>query len=183
MMRALLMVAALAAAGGFERSDIAVSTARVPGSPFAEFRFVLDGTGDLETLCARAFGTSGIDPGEPVTLRVVLRESTDERVSYEQISPPVVSRRDYVVRRTRSHPAPGSCRIDFVSVDGEPPRRGLVRLRRLAGSFVFEQQPGGRVRIDHRIHLDPGGSVPSWMVEPSIRSMGVETVTRVLGNR
>ena len=123
MVSALLVL--LGTGGGFkpcgERDGVAIASRPVPGSGFKELRFTLETRGDVEALCSAAFGTAKIEPGEPhVNLRQVLEESADARVTYEQIAPPVISPRDYVLSRTRSRPASGGCRVDFVSIDDAP---------------------------------------------------------------
>ncbi len=186
-MQTHLMVSALLVllgAGGFKpcgvHDGVAIASRRVPGSSFKELRFTLEIRGDVETLCSAAFGTAQIEPGEPhVTVRQVLEESAHARVTYEQIAPPVISPRDYVLSRTRTHPASGGCRVDFVSVDDAPVRPGLMRLKHLAGSFVFEAIDDGRVRLEHRIHMDPGGALAPFMVEPSRKKLGAQWVRRL----
>ncbi len=183
MVSALLVL--LAAGDGFEtcgeRDGIAIASRPVPGSGFLEFRFTLEAAGDVESMCSAAFGSGKIEPGEPhVNLRQVLSESLDTRTTYEQIAPPLISPRDFVLSLTRSHPASGGCRVDFVTVDEVPQRPGLVRLKRLAGSFTFQALEGGRVRLVHRIHMDPGGALAPFVVEPSRQKLGAEWVRRLV---
>lgn len=165
-----------------ERDGIAIASRHVPGSDFLELRFVVETTGDVERMCSAAFGSGALDPAEPhVSLREVIRESLDVRVTYEQIRPPMISPRDYVISRTRSHPTAGTCRVDFVSSDDAPVRPGMLRLRKLAGSFEFKPLPDGRVRLEHRIHMDPGGALRPFVVEPSRQKLGAEWIRRLLG--
>jgi hypothetical protein len=184
--RVLTLLALLMAAGdGFEGcgevSGVSVASRPVVGSAFSELRFTLDVPGDAQAMCARAFGTGQIEPGEPhVRLRQVLRELADVRITYEQLSPPVVDPRDYVLERTRTVLPKGSCRVDFKNADA-PLKEGYVRLRRLAGSYVFEPLPNGLVHVEHRIHLDLGGSLSPMLVEPSRRTMGAQWLKRLLG--
>ena len=180
----MTLLVVMAAGGGFkpcgERDGVTIASRPVAGSGFVELLFTLETRGDLETMCSAAFGTAKIEPGEPhVNHRQVLEESADTRVTYEQIAPPVISPRDYVLSRTRTHPASGGCRVDFVSIDDAPLRPGLLRLKRLAGSFVFEALGGGRVRVEHRIHMDPGGALAPFVVEPSRERLGAEWVRRI----
>lgn len=182
MMTVLLLL--LAAGEDFEtcgeRDGIAIASRKVPGSGFVEYRFTLETRGDVEAMCSAAFGNGKLEPGEPhVNLREVIKESTDARVTYEQIAPPMISPRDYVVSRTRTHPAPGTCRVDFVSADDAPVRPGLVRLKHLQGSFLFQALGGGRVRLEHRIHMDPGGALAPFVVEPSRERLGAEWLRRL----
>lgn len=181
----LVMLFALAAGDGFEtcgeRDGIEIASRPVPGSGFVELRFTVETQGDVETMCRAAFGSGKVEPGEPhVNLRQVITESKDARITYEQITPPMISPRDYVLTSTRSHPAPGACRVDFVSSDDAPLRPGLVRLKHLAGSFLFQSLGGGRVRLEHRIHMDPGGTLAPFVVEPSRERLGAEWVRRLV---
>lgn len=152
---------------------IEVSARPVAGSGFVELRFteVVDGT--LEALCRVAFGSARAEPGEPhLVSRELVSESEDERTTYERIAPPMVSKRDFVVRRWRTRPDASTCRVDFVSVQA-PERAGWVRLKRLAGSFVFTRQADGQVRVEHRVHMDPGGMLAPFVVEPTREKMGL----------
>ena len=129
MVSALLLL--LAAGEAFEtcgeRDGIAISSRPVAGSGFVELRFTVETRGDVETMCRAAFGTGKVEPGEPhVNLRQVIKQSTDARITYEQIAPPMISPRDYVL--TSSYPATGACRVDFVSTDDAPLRPGSGRV-------------------------------------------------------
>jgi hypothetical protein len=182
------LVVLLAASDGFkpcgQHEGVAIASRRVAGSPFVELRFTLEAEGDLDAMCGAAFGSGKIEPNEQnVKLRQVLEESEDARVSYEQIAPPMVSRRDFVMSLTRSHPQPGACRVEFTSVDSAPKRPGLIRLKHISGSFVFRPLAGGRVGVEHRIHMEPGGALAPFMVEPSRQRLGAELVRRIARSR
>ncbi len=162
---------------------VEIASREVPGSSFVELRFRLDVDGDLEAMCAAAWGTRTLDPKEPyLVARQVVRERPNERVVYDQISPPVVSKRDYVVRRTITHLAGGACRVDFelASDLGPPSPPGWVRLKRLTGVVEFSPTREGRVHVEHRIHTDPGGDLPAWIVESSRRDQGVAWLRKVV---
>lgn len=160
---------------------VEVSWRSVPGSGFAELRFVGDASGDVEALCAKAFGTGKFDPDEPhLVSRTLITDLGDERVTWDEIAPPMVSRRDYVMRSVRSH-SPGKCRIDFDAFDdpAHPPREGVVRLSALRGSFSFEVV-GARVRVEHRVHMDPGGLLAPFVVERARERMSLAWMKRLL---
>ncbi len=185
MLTVLLLV--LAAGDGFEgcgeEGGVAIASRKVAGSGYLEYRFSVDADGDVERLCRLAYGSGAVRPGEPhVRLRQVLQELADERLTYEQIAPPVVSARDVVVRTSRAS-SPGSCRVEFRSTDDAPLREGYVRMRRLSGSYLFEERPGGRVHVEHRIHVDLGGSLSPFLVEGSRRTVGVDWLLRLIGLR
>ncbi len=184
-MGTLLLALVLLAADDFELVEevdgIAVSTREVRGSGIPEVRFVTTVSGDFESLCARAFGTGKIEPGDNhVVARKVLSESADERVTHDELDPPVVSRRDYVVRRTRTRPSPSVCRIDFASLDDAPETEGIVRLKQLRGSTVIEKASGGKLRVEYRVHTDPGGALPSWLVKSQSRKASLDWFRELL---
>lgn len=185
---ATLVLLALLGQGAFHvkgvEDGVEIAWREVPGSGFCELRFVATTAGgDAEALCAKAFGTGKPIPGEPFLVsRTVLEERADERLSWDVIAPPMVSRRDYVVRSVRTR-AGGTCRVDFASVAdaGRPPPEGVVRLKALRGSFSFEALPGGKVRVEHRVHLDPGGWLTPVVVEASRERMSLAWMKRLLG--
>lgn len=184
MMGALLL--ALLASNAFtkvsDEGGVLLESREVPGSAWLEYRASATAPGNVEALCARAYGTSGIDAGEPhLVSRRVLFEAPDERVTWDRISPPMVSGRDYVVRRTRTRGADGSCRVEFHADPSLAPPEvsGWVRITVLRGSFVFEPLPGGLVRITHQVHMDPGGLITPVLAESTRRRMAVAWVRRL----
>lgn len=188
-MTPLLLAVLLGAAEAKDFSDrgvfdgVAVSGRPVPGSAFHELRFVAVANGGVESLCHEVFRVTRPQPGEFVVSRQVVRKAPDELLTYERVAPPLVSPRDYLLRRWRTRPTAGVCRIDFTSVDDAPEREGSVRLKRLFGSFIFQLQPDGKVRIEHRVHMDPGGYLTPALVEPTQQQMGVAWMRRLLQAR
>ncbi|MBE2251349.1 MAG: hypothetical protein IAE78_17545 [Myxococcus sp.] len=167
---------------GVERG-VEISWRAVPGSGFCELRFVAEADAGVEALCARAFGDGRDSADEPYLVsRTLVSDSADERVTWDRIAPPMVSQRDYVVRRVRNRGA-GVCRVDFEAFDdpGRPPPSDVVRLKALKGSFVFERQPSGVVRVEHRVHMDPGGWLSPVVVEGTRERMSLAWMKRVLG--
>lgn len=179
-----MLLAVIAAGAEFvERgafNGVTVSQRAVPGSAFLELRFVATARSPLEALCQRAFDPRDAANDPYLVSREVLHEDEDDRTTYERIAPPLVSRRDFVLHSWRKRSAQ-RCQIGFASIDDAPERDGWVRLERLAGSFAFEQQPDGTVRVEHRIHMDPGGLLTPLLVESSRLEMGLAFMRRLLG--
>lgn len=186
MVRLLLSLSVVAAGDGFtrvgENDGVLIESRPVTGSAFAELRLTRKVQGSVEALCTWAFEPSReSDRDAHIQSRRVLSESEDERITYEQIAPPMVSQRDYVLRSRRTRPAAGACRIDFeVANEHAPPlRSGWVRIERMRGSFAFELQPDGQVKVTHVIHMDPGGQIAAWMAEGTRRDMSVAWMRRL----
>ena len=80
----------------------------------------------------------------------LLRETANERWTYEQISVPVVSDRDYVVHVKLEVPAStGQCAVSFVSEDDptRPPPPGFVRIPAIRGHWDVFPLEGGKVSV------------------------------------
>ncbi len=156
----------------------------VGGSGFVELRFVATSTRPIDTLCGEAFGVLPVAREPHLVSRVVLSEAPNERVTWDVIAPPMVSRRDYVVRKVRVQTAT-SCEIGFEAVDDRlhRPEGDVVRLRSLRGFFRFEALTEGQVRVVHQVHMDPGGWLTPLVVEQTRQRMGLEWVKRLVAGR
>lgn len=55
--------------------------------------------------------------------------------------------------------------IDGPAVTGFIPiKKGVVRIDNSVGKWVITALEGDRAQVEYTIHLDPGGSLPSWLV-------------------
>jgi hypothetical protein len=109
-----------------------------------------------------------------------LRATPGERVTWELIAPPMVSKRDMVVR-TQRQDTPRGCRVDFEAIEGPAHAdEDAVRVAALRGSFVVTPGVGGKLHVEHRIHFDPGGLLSPFVVEPGRRSVGVAWLRRLV---
>jgi hypothetical protein len=153
------------------------------GSRFAELRATVTVALPAEALCAGAFGTSRLDQREPnLKSRQLLSESVDERVTFDHISAPVVSDRDYVVRTRRAHADDGTCRVTTETVNGlaPPPRAGVVRVEQLDCRWDFVPLADGRTHVTYVVWTDPNTPLPAFLVEPSRQRLAVQWVNLVL---
>jgi hypothetical protein len=154
-----------------------------PGSAFVELKAVLSTAKTPRALCEAAFGTGAFDPSEPdLKSRTVLSETEHERVTYEQITPPLVSARDYVVRTKRIPLPDGSCRMTFeAAADVEKPSPpGWLRVKMLSGYWLFQPIDGGHTRLTYVVHSDPGGAIPPFLAEGSRRTLAARWAKRVV---
>ncbi len=181
---ALLLI--LAADGDYSKVDeiegVTIETRSVPSSSFVELRFTTTTTKSPNSLCDEAFGTGDFDPDEPnLKSRRILFQSENERVTYDQITPPVVSNRDYAVRATRLREG-AKCRMTFEAANDVAPKLvdGWVRVLKLKGSWVFEPIDDQHTKLTYIVFSDPGGAVPAFMAEGSRRKLGVTWVKRVI---
>ncbi|MEW5740209.1 MAG: hypothetical protein AB1938_14855 [Myxococcota bacterium] len=185
-MTALLLLALLAA-NDFtrveEKDGVLLEAREVPGSSFVEYRVTAVTTGDASELCTKAWGTGEMDRDEPhLAARTLLSEKSDERLTWDRIEAPLISPRDIIVRRTRTWLGGGGCRVEFHAdpTAGPPVKSGTVRIVVLNGSFTFTPLGGGKVRVEHRVHTEPGGLIAPFVVEPARREAAVAWVKRLV---
>jgi ribosome-associated toxin RatA of RatAB toxin-antitoxin module len=62
-----------------------------------------------------------------------------------------------------------------------PIQPGRVRVQRANGSWQLEPAANGSTRVAFTMHLEPGGGVPSWMVNARILSTPFEAITNLRG--
>lgn len=185
MMFHTLMLLLAAEPAAFEKvtviDGVTIEQRPVSDSKFVELRFTTVSDKTPESLCAAAFGDGKFDPQEPdLKARKLISESADERLTYDQITPPLVSNRDYVVkvRRTREG---ASCRMTFeaASHPDYPPLDGWVRITKLRGSWLFEPKGDGKTAFTYVVFSDPGGAIPPFIAEGSRRTLGVKWVKMI----
>jgi hypothetical protein len=177
----------LAAGGDYskveETDGVLIESRPVTGSNIVELRLTTSTTRTVTSLCDAAFGEGKFDPEEPdLKSRKILTESENERVTYDQISPPVVANRDYAVRAKRIRTSDDLCVMTFEAANELAPPRpdGWVRIMKLKGEWRFERADG-RTKITYVIFSDPAGSIPAFMVEGSRRKIALRWIKMLLG--
>ena len=167
-----------------EVDGVVIESRPVAGASVVELRLTTSTTKSVSSLCDAAFGDGKFDPEEPdLKSRKIISESEDERVTYDQISPPVVANRDYAVRAKRIRTDDGACRMTFEAANEVAPSKpeGWVRITRLRGEWKFERGDDGKTRVSYLIFSDPAGSIPAFMVEGSRRKFALRWMKMILG--
>jgi hypothetical protein len=159
-----------------------LSARPVPGSPFKEYRVQGLAPYAPGPLCAFIFdwGTrEGDGPG--ITHHALLVDGAAERVVYQQISQPIVSKRDFAFTSVHLPGDGGPCRVRFRITNAlAPPRpEGFVRMERMWGEWVVESKPGGS-QVTYTLFSDPGGSIPPFLVHGPARDATVGAFARML---
>lgn len=103
---------------------------------------------------------------------LIKREGNDIWL-YSVINPPLGSRRDYAVKITLWQGKDGVLGTRWVPANevAPPPKDGVVRVERNEGSWTLTPLDGGmRTGAIYILQVDPGGSVPKWIIEKTNRS-------------
>jgi hypothetical protein len=98
---------------------------------------------------------------------LVKQVSPSEIYYYSEISLPwPAQNRDFVAHLTiTQNPVTKVMIIDGPSVTGYVPvKAGIVRVNNSTGYWIITPLANGQIRVEYSLHVDPGGSLPAWLV-------------------
>jgi hypothetical protein len=175
-------------AGGWHEDGMShgvqVEHRSVPGSHFDELRLSVVTTLSVESVCDAIYPKALSSRLERnFKKQELLRETPTERWTYEQISVPIVSDRDYIVHAKLEVPgSTGQCAVSFASEDypSRPPVNGFVRIPVIRGHWDVFPIDGGKVSVQYRIFSEPGGGVPAWLSRGGQRDAAVDFMKVIL---
>ncbi|MBL8957607.1 MAG: hypothetical protein JNK82_42930 [Myxococcaceae bacterium] len=163
--------------------DLKLEGRPITNSSWLEYRIVTTTETAPDALCTSVFdqATKG-KGGSNVKLRKLLKDGGDERVLYDQVEAPMVSKRDYAMTVKRL-PGEPTCRIRFKITNDEAPKLedGVVRMEMMWGGWDFEKK-GEKTQVTHFLYADPAGAVPAWIARGSQKKALKEAVQRMLEN-
>ncbi|MGV3625031.1 MAG: hypothetical protein ACO1OB_29695 [Archangium sp.] len=180
-----LVLTMVLAAGGFsvvENVDgVKVEERAVEGSNFKELRFTAHSSASVETLCQAAYGDGSVPRADASQVkRKVLKESANERVTYDQRKAPIVSQRDYAVR-WKKVTSGESCTVFFETANelAPPLPEGWVRVAKIKGSWKFTKN-GDQTDIEYVSYSEPGGDIPAFVSEGPRRTLELGVMKTLL---
>jgi hypothetical protein len=162
-----------------QADGIAVLSRQQPGSPVAEMKAL----GEIDAPPHEVYRVLRDYPNYNKTMphteeSRVLATSEEGRVVdfYSVVAAPVVDKRDYVIR-TRDESdwreGQGYLKVTWKELEeGAPPvKPGVVRVKRNEGYWVLEPREGGKKTFaTYYLYTDPGGALPSWVVNMANRN-------------
>ncbi|WP_259065826.1 START domain-containing protein [Mucilaginibacter sp. X4EP1] len=98
---------------------------------------------------------------------LIKQVSQNELYYYAEVNLPwPVANRDFVAHLTRyENIQTGTITIDGPAVAGfMPEKKGIVRINNSTGKWVITPLENNHVRVEYSLHVDPAGSIPSWLV-------------------
>jgi hypothetical protein len=98
----------------------------------------------------------------------VLKREGDSVLTYQRLSAPLVSDRDYTLRiRTTSKNVEGGTsylsRWETENVLGPVERRGVVRVKLCEGGWLLEPLGSTATRANYSVYTDSGGVIPAFI--------------------
>lgn len=178
------LVPAFASAGEWETisaGPIAIKTRSKPGSSVKEVWAEGDvdaSIRDVQDAILDAEGYPRFMPYVRESKRLGPPAADKSQLVYSRVELPIVPGRDYVVRVTVDrdvHAGDAEFMNRWVSVpDAVPQRANVVRLRTNEGSW-HAYQKNGRTHLVYRFAVDPGGWVPSFVIDMGNRTAVPDT--------
>lgn len=164
------------------KDGITLSKRPIKDSPFFEYRATSVSSYSVAQLCDATFewgSHEGDSPG--ISLFKVLEDGERQRVVYNQLTKPVVARRDYSLTIVQEPLDATHCRIRFRTTNDKAPKApdGFVRMEKLWGEWSFVASEQG-TRISYILYSDPAGSVPAFLVHGGQSSATREALTIAL---
>jgi len=162
--------------------ELRVEARRAPGDGYFEFRVTSHCRASPSAVADAVWSWNerGVE-ARMVERRLVVHESTGERLVWSLLRPPMVSARESLIRFKREGGAVGAVSITFQSEPGATPVSEKSGLRvNVQGGWRFEPDGQGGTRVEHFITSDPGGGLPAWLVKGAQEDMAVALVKEVV---
>src|SRR5436305_9414930 len=98
----------------------------------------------------------------------VIKEENDSIITYQRLSPKIVSDRDYTIRiRKKSWPMTNglaySNRWEQANEEGPPEQPGVFRVKLCEGSWLLEPAGANKTRATYFVFTDSGITVPIFL--------------------
>ena len=113
----------------------------------------------------------------------ILTHAPNAKIIYEQMTMPVVRDRDYTVRVTATEdPTSGQIQVSFISAPeaGPPVQARYDRVTAIEGSWTLVPTRDGGSLVTYVVASDPGGTLPTWLVNRAQRHAAPAVVKAIL---
>jgi len=152
-----------------EKDGIKIYTSQVPGSKVKAIKVECDYNATASQLVALLMdvNTSADWVYRTKSSELVKQVSPSELYYYSEVSLPwPAADRDFVAHLiVTQNPDTKVVTIDGPAVSGFVPiKKGIVRINDSRGKWVITPLGADQIRVEYTIHVDPGGSLPSWLV-------------------
>ena len=166
-----------------EADGLVVESRKVPESDYPELRVSgrVKATAEALATAAWTWRPDGVE-GRMVERRLVLVDQPDSKLVYQLMRPPMVSRRESLLRMERQTSADGVISIQVHSDEGELPEQhsDAVRVPLVRISWRLEPDGAGGASFEYRCLSEPGGGVPAWLAFNTQLGVSVDIVRDVV---
>ncbi len=167
-----------------ERSDenLSIFSREVPGTDIREVKATALMPGTIKEAVDIIFDRKNHPGNMPyITKSVVISKDDRCDVSYNIISPPIASNRDYIVRSCADKASSQETKLWWETATHKdyPETDDNVRVKVNKGYYIFRQIEPDKLLVDYYIYTDPGGSLPIFVKNIANRT-GVSDVLESL---
>lgn len=166
-----------------ESNGMKIYTGDIAGSNVKALKVVYTVDGRLSSLAALLLDVNAQDKWVYSTKRsyLVNKKSDNEIVYYSEKSMPFpVSNRDVVVSTDITQASNKVMTVDIHSVKSTiPEKKDVVRVPYTDVKWVVTPTANGKLAIEYVAKLDPGGSVPAWLVNMFCTKGPYETFSKL----
>ncbi|MCA6062752.1 START domain-containing protein [Thalassolituus marinus] len=151
-----------------KRRAIQVFLRDVPGSELREFRGEMTLRARIPSLVALVEDTSQAPNWlhQCKALELIEAYSPQRKLLYMVSDAPwPVTDRDSIFLSELSQDEQGNVVINMTArPDGFPANDDYIRIPRMNGRWTFAVQEGDMVKVTYQVHAEPGGGLPSWLI-------------------
>lgn len=160
---------------------VTVYTRPVEGSAMIEFQADIIVDAPIEKVIPLFEDVKGLTVWyhQCIQAQLIKDEDPNDKLVYIVLNLPwPVAKRDSVFRRHRSDdPATGAITYTISALPNEiPKKRGRIRVQKIDSVWRFTPQPDGTTAIYFQQHSDPGGSLPSMLVNQLVKDIPYNTL-------
>lgn len=149
-----------------DEAGIKVYLSDMPGSQYKAYRAITTINANIEQLLALQADVAGSCKWifECQQQSVVKAEGAQNWLYARFSAPWPVTARDSVLHITTSTSADGTVTRSLQALpDFLPREQGFVRVSRVDGFWTLQPKSADSVEVVYQAHMEPGGSVPSWV--------------------
>ena len=152
-----------------EREGIKIYTGGVPGSKVKAIKVeaMFNATAAQLVAVIMDVNTSPDLVYHTKSSKLIKQVSATELYYYSEVSLPCpAANRDFVAHlMVTQNPDTKAVTIDGPAVAGfVPVKEGIVRIIDSKGKWIITPIGTNQIKVEYSIHVDPGGSLPSWLV-------------------
>ena len=152
-----------------QANGVAIYSRAHPGSKLKEFKAIGEIDAPSQTVHNVIDDVAAYSSFMPYTKECrVIREEKNSTLTYQRLSPKIVSDRDYTIRiHKKSWPADNglaySNRWEQANEEGPPEQEGVFRVKLCEGSWLLEPNGPNKTRATYYVFSDSGINVPVFL--------------------
>lgn len=167
-----------------ERPGIKVFTRTPENSSIKELKILVDMIGDMDTLMNIVNDANGFQSWVykcADSERVLPPEGFTSAYAATTDFPFPMSDRELVAKTKQWIDDDGKLHSHTVcAADAIPIKSGVVRIETYDAKWVVEKIDDSKIHIDYTSSVDPGGNIPTWMINMAITSGPIKTFEKLI---